>query len=108
MNFKFLTLILFTLLTGCSAGLDLPEDKIIRIAIDRSAGVGDVYKLNSYDITNSYSRLVNGEEYVTIEYIGTFDMKDSWKERHNYPKESHQIKQSGTLSVVKRGNQWYF
>lgn len=108
MSLKSITLILFIALVGCSSGADMPEESVIRNVIAKTSGIGGIYNLDTYEITNSYSREVDGEEHVTIEYQGVFNMKDQWKGTSTFSADPEQVTKPGSITVVKRGSKWYF
>lgn len=107
---KSILLSLFTIitLTACSSSSEFPENEIMRKAIQKTSSIAGFYDLDSFEITNSYTRQIKGEEYLTIEYQGEFEMKKKWRKADTFSADPRQVTKSGAFSIVKRGNQWYF
>lgn len=95
------------LLTGCFGG---PSDDIVKQAIEKHEPMikKDIfYNLVDYKVTNQYSREINGETVHTVDYTG--NITASANIRRQFPRApdlERTIK--GTVSMVKRGDVWYF
>lgn len=98
-----LVLALTTLLAGCSS----PPDAVIEEAIiNKHGGLKmKIYTLENYEITNSYTQEINGETYYVYDYAGNVKAYSDEVRMSGF-KVNDTI--SGTVSIVKRGDNWYF
>lgn len=83
----------------CAACSEKPSDDVLKWAIGEkhpSIGLGAI-KMESYDITNSYTREVEGEEIFYYDY--------SVKVQKNMFVPNGLV--NGSISLVKRGDKWY-
>lgn len=83
----------------CAACSDKPSDDVLKWAIGEkhpSIAVG-VFKMESYEITNSYTREIENEKVFYYDY--------SVKVNKNAFVPNGLV--NGTLSLVKRGEKWY-
>lgn len=94
-------------LTGCFGG---PSGDVIEKAIAKQQPYikpGVFYNLADYKVTNQYSREINGETVYTVEYTG--NITASAELRRLVPNRPDMEKTiQGTVSMVKRGDAWYF
>ncbi|HCE5838012.1 hypothetical protein ACOY4E_30055 [Pseudomonas aeruginosa] len=88
-------LLLFTI-TACSAA---PSDDVLVWAITQKHPSidGSLVVMKSYDITNHYTREIRGEIIYVYDYTVTGTSKLFSGEKS----------ESGTFSLVKRGEKWY-
>jgi hypothetical protein len=103
--------LLITLLAFSStsfAETQLPADEILQKAISKNAGMSFTHKLKTYEIDNSYTREENGEEYLVIEYTGSFNLKKHFIGSSTFHGQPEMVNKSGAFAIVKRGSKWYF
>lgn len=91
-----LTALAFITATACSAE---PANDIVKWAIGQkhpSIEMGAV-KMESYDITNHYTRQIRGETIYVYDYTATITSK----------LYTGQQAIKGSFTIVKRGDKWY-
>lgn len=84
-------------LVGCSSGA--PDEAIKQAIINSQPTLkGGGFVLVKYEITNTYTREIEGETYHFYDYNG--EISSAFAETHN-PIQ-------GSVGLVHRGDSWYF
>lgn len=98
-----LALSLVAPLVGCSSG---PQDEVIGNAIKETDSTirQGAYVLDTFEVTNSYTREIGGETVYVYDYAGNVVAKNEMVTREGFPANG---KIEGTISVVQRGDAWY-
>lgn len=108
MIFKTLLIALISFSAFCFADVPMPRDEVIHDAIAKKAGMSFSHTLASFVVNNSYTRMDNGEEFLIIEYTGTFNLKKKFHRASTFQGAPKEISKAGTFSIVLRGNNWYY
>lgn len=104
-SFALAIIALSLFLTGCSSGA--PDD-VIKEAIAKNHNTIQykLYFMDDYKITNSYTREMNGETYYVYEYDVNVHACDGCVGKIPQLKKTDTLQ--GSVSLVQRGDKWYF
>lgn len=92
-------------LVGCSSGA--PDDAIQQAITDNQNTLKyKLYILDDFKITNSYTRELGDETYYVYEYDANVHACDGCVGKIPQLKQTDVLQ--GSVSLVKRGDSWYF
>lgn len=108
MIFRTILIALLSFPASCFAEVAMPEDSVLHEVITKKAGMWMTHDLASFGVDNAYTQNHNGEQYVIVEYTGTFNLKPEYHRSSTFQGSPKVMNKSGSVSVVKRGRNWYY
>lgn len=104
-NAMFSLIALSLLITGCSSGA--PDEAIKQAIMDNQNTLKHkLYILDDFTVTNSYTREFGDETYYVYEYDADVHACDGCVGK--IPQLKPNAVLQGSVSLVQRGDNWYF